>query len=127
MAKVASSHKYARIERERRFLVARFPGQDQVSRTRRITDRYLDGTLLRLREQSEDGGLTVCKLAQKLPDRAGGARQGWITTMYLTKPEHSILEQLSARTLRKIRYSVPPFGIDAFEDLLQGLLPAEPP
>ena len=35
-------HKYARIERERRFLLDRFPSADVV-RIRHITDRYIDG------------------------------------------------------------------------------------
>ena len=48
-------HKYARIERERRFLIDRFPGDDVVQ-LRQITDRYIDGTHLRLREQIDDGG-----------------------------------------------------------------------
>lgn len=33
--------KYAKIERERRFLLADFPGAANVVRTRHITDRYL--------------------------------------------------------------------------------------
>jgi hypothetical protein len=45
------SSKYALVERERRFLLAQFPGAASVVRIRRITDRYIDGTSLRLREQ----------------------------------------------------------------------------
>jgi CYTH domain-containing protein len=94
-------------------------------RTRRITDRYIEGTRLRLREQNEDGGPTLFKLTQKLPSRAEGAQQGFITTMYLTKSEYCVLSQLFAKTLRKTRYNVPPFGIDVFDDALQGLILAE--
>jgi hypothetical protein len=72
--------KYARIERERRFLLDHFPSSANVVRARRITDRYIDGTGLRLREQSDDSGPTVFKLTQKIPVRASGAQQGFITT-----------------------------------------------
>ena len=41
--------KYARIERERRFLLAGPPLPMAVAGRRRITDRYLPGTRLRLR------------------------------------------------------------------------------
>lgn len=58
-------HKYARIERERRFLLDRFPSADVV-RIRHITDRYIDGTCLRLREQTDDSGPAVFKLTQKI-------------------------------------------------------------
>jgi len=116
--------KYARIERERRFLLKQFPSAD-VTRIRRITDRYIDGSRLRLREQTEDGGPTTFKLTQKLPARASGAQQGWITSMYLEEDEFRLLAQLPARVLRKVRYSVPPFGVDVFEGTLRGLRLAE--
>ncbi len=121
----APPSKYARIERERRFLLAEFPSTAHVERIRRIADRYIDGTTLRLREQIEDGGPTVFKLTQKVPVRASGAEQGFITTMYLTQEEFVVLAHLSAQSLNKTRYSVPPFGIDVFEGTLQGLLLAE--
>jgi CYTH domain-containing protein len=117
-------HKYARIERERRFLLDQFRRVDVVKR-RVIQDRYLDGTSLRLREQTDDGGLTVFKLTQKIPPRGSGAQQGFITTIYLEEGEFRLLTQLPAKTISKIRYSVPPFGIDVFEGALQGLRLAE--
>jgi CYTH domain-containing protein len=121
----APPSKYAQIERERRFLLAQFPSTAKVERIRRIADRYIDGTTLRLREQNEDGGPTLFKLTQKVPVRASGAEQGFITTMYLTKEEFGVLTHLSAQSLNKTRYSVPPFGIDVFEGTLEGLLLAE--
>jgi CYTH domain-containing protein len=122
---VQPHHKYARIERERRFLVDQFPRDANVIRIRRITDHYIDGTVLRLREQSDDGCATIFKLTQKVQERASGAQQGFVTSMYLTKEDFSVLAQLSARKLSKTRYSVPPFGIDVFEGALQGLVLAE--
>ena len=89
-------HKDARVERERRFLLDRFPTVN-VGRIRRITDFYIEGTTLRLREQSEEGGPTIFKLTQKVPARARGAQEGLITSMYLTKDEFCVLAQLSQR------------------------------
>jgi len=120
-----AEHKYARIEWERRFLLDRFPGEAVVTRVRRIRDRYIEGTTLRLREQSDTDGRTFFKLTQKLPDKAAGARQGLITTMYLTKDEFGVLAQLPAKVLTKARHSAPPFGIDVFDGVLSGLVLAE--
>jgi CYTH domain-containing protein len=117
--------KYARIERERRFLLTRFPDNAAVVRNRRITDNYIEGTTLRLREQNYSDGLTTFKLTQKLPARGNGAQQGFITSMYLTQDEFHLLAQLPARKLTKTRFSVPPFGIDVFDGPLQGLVLAE--
>jgi hypothetical protein len=50
--------KYARVERERRFLLAKPPAPSTVTATRVITDRYLVGTRLRLRRESDLG---VCR------------------------------------------------------------------
>jgi CYTH domain-containing protein len=92
---------------------------------RRIADRYIDGSNMRLRRQSDDENEPVFKLTQKLPTDATGARQGLITTMYLTEDEFQLLANLPAKMLRKTRYSVPPFGIDVFEDALTGVVLAE--
>ena len=117
-------HEYARIERERRFLLDRFPGA-AVVRVRHITDRYIDGTRLRLRHQSDDGGPATFKLTQKVPAPANRTQQALITSIYLTPDEFRLLDQLPGKILRKVRYSVPPFGIDVFEGVLHGLLLAE--
>ncbi len=118
-------HKYARVERERRFLLAQFPQNLEVQRTRRITDYYLENTALRLRVQVEDDGSPLCKLTQKIPAPGSGAQQGWITTMYLVEQDFLVLSRLPSRRLDKTRYSVPPFGIDVFEGALKGLILAE--
>jgi CYTH domain-containing protein len=122
---VQPDSKYAKIERERRFLLAQFPAKANVVRIRRIADRYIEGTTLRLREQSDDDGPRICKLTQKLSACANGAQHGFITSMYLTEDEFRVLAQLPASKLSKTRYSVPPFGIDLFEGTLEGLLIAE--
>ena len=118
-------HKYARIERERRFLLEKFPNGAEVHRTRRITDYYLENTTLRLRIQVDDDNSPVFKLTQKIAEPGAGAQQGWITTMYLAEQEFLTISQFPSRRIDKIRYSVPPFGIDVFEGALEGVILAE--
>ena len=65
---VPRAGKYARVERERRFLLADLPARAAAATPRRITDRYLTGTRLRLRlVEHQDGGGCVYKLTQKVP------------------------------------------------------------
>jgi CYTH domain-containing protein len=117
--------KYARVEWERRFLLSSFPGGEKVTRIRRICDRYVDGTRLRLRQQSDGDGQPVFKLTQKLPGGTARGQQGLITSIYLNREEFDVFATLPARELTKVRHSVPPFGVDVFEGELQGLLLAE--
>ena len=96
-----------------------------VVHVRRIRDRYIEGTTLRLREMLDDGCPARFKLTQKLPARASGAQQGMITSMYLSESEFRMLAELPAKTLCKTRHSLPPFGIDVFEGTARGLILAE--
>jgi hypothetical protein len=56
---------------------------------------------------------------------APDGRPGLLSTVYLNTEEYALLASLPAAVLRKTRYSVPPFGIDAYEAPLSGLLIAE--
>ncbi|HUN75696.1 MAG TPA: hypothetical protein VMU40_14365 [Steroidobacteraceae bacterium] len=119
------SQRYARPERERRFLLAVQP-PGAVEKTARIVDRYLPGTRLRLRHMIETQGTqtaTYYKLTQKVPAPEGGP--GLISTAYLNADEYRLLASLPAVVLRKTRYSIPPFGVDAYEAPLNGLLLGE--
>jgi CYTH domain-containing protein len=118
--------KYARIERERRFLLADLPVMAAAVTPSRITDRYLTGTRLRLRRvEHQDGGGCVYKLTQKIPAGRPGPIQGLITNTYLSRAEHDLLATLPAAVLSKARYPAPPLGIDVFGPPLQGLILAE--
>src|ERR1700722_10302110 len=76
--------KYARIERERRFLLARPPAARTVTARHRITDRYLPGTRLRLRRIDHlDSGDCEFKFTQKVPASRPGYVQGLNTKTYL--------------------------------------------
>ncbi|MFE9428157.1 hypothetical protein ACFYNO_34965 [Kitasatospora sp. NPDC006697] len=118
--------KYARVERERRFLLASPPALDSATAVRRVTDRYLDGTRLRLRlvELRDSGGVEL-KLTQKVAADRPGPVQGLITNIYLSPDEYDRLLALPAATLRKTRYSFPPLGVDVFDAPLHGLVLAE--
>jgi CYTH domain-containing protein len=124
-APTGKSQRYARPERERRFLLAGLPA-GAVERTACLVDRYLVGTRLRLRQIIETQGTstrTYYKLSQKVPAPDGGP--GLLSTTYLSVEEYTLLTTLPAPILRKTRFSVPPFGIDAYEGPLSGLFLAE--
>lgn len=120
--------KYAQIERERRFLVREVPRAEPLIR-RAITDLYLDGTRIRLRQSVGivDGQDEVLrKLTQKLPDVVPvGGRRGTITTMYLDEAEYQRLSSLPGRWLTKERLSFPPLCVDVIQGPLAGLIIAE--
>jgi CYTH domain-containing protein len=118
--------KYARIERERRFLMTRPPPPSAVTGSRRITDRYLPGTRLRLRRVDYgDSGACEFKFTQKVPAGAPGFVQGLITSTYLSQAEYDLLASLPAAVLSKTRMSVPPLSVDVFDPPLHGLVMAD--
>jgi CYTH domain-containing protein len=117
--------KYARVERERRFLLAGLPKDQPATAIRKITDRYLIGTALRLRHMADQRDGHHYKFTQKLPTDRPGPVQGLITNIYLSKAEYDLLAQLPGKVLIKTRYSVPPLGIDVFAPPLHGLVLAE--
>jgi CYTH domain-containing protein len=119
------SQRYARPERERRFLLAEMP-VGEIERTTKIVDRYFLGTRLRLRQMIETRGVatrTYYKLTQKIPAPDGGP--GLLSTTYLNEEEFALLSSLPGSVLRKTRYSIPPFGVDVFDEPLRGLILAE--
>jgi hypothetical protein len=120
--------KYARRERERRFLLAAVPDRP-VTRTLHIVDRYLTGTRLRLRratrtpDADSPAAPAVHKLTQKVPGHGG--LPGLVTTIYLDTAEYAVVSRLPAAVLRKTRLTMPPLGVDVFEGPLTGLVLAE--
>ncbi len=125
-AKPVREGKYARVERERRFLLAGPPPAAAVTASRRITDRYLPGTRLRLRRvDCLNSGSCQFKFTQKVPAGRPGYVQGLITNTYLSAAEYDLLVSLPADTLSKTRLSVPPLSIDVFDPPLHGLVLAD--
>ncbi len=121
--------KYARIERERRFLLPRVPREVDLAKPwSEIHDRYIVGTRLRLREvRPSDGGASVFKLTQKLPDT--DATRVRITNTYLEAHEHALLCAHPANEIRKRRHRLvhdgSAFVIDRFLAELDGLVLSE--
>ena len=118
--------RYAHPERERRFLLRAEP--TGIASTAEISDVYLDGLRLRLREV-RSGGTVAFKLTQKVrPDPASPA-EVLITNVYLSADEHRVLRALPGAALRKTRslcrYDGAVFAVDVFHGPLTGLRLAE--
>lgn len=122
--------KYARIERERRFLLARSPaGLDLDAGYRELDDLYLESSSLRLRAaRAADGSILELKLSQKQASPSGPAHCV-ITSLYLSPTEYELLSRLPGRRLCKRRHRHVDagirFGIDVFRGALAGLVLAE--
>jgi CYTH domain-containing protein len=124
---MTSSMKYARIERERRFLVRDLPADLPSTDYQRILDRYIPGTRLRLRRIESPAGETLAlKLTQKYP--AAGP-EAIITNVYLNEVEYQRLDILAGSPLHKRRYGYRyrdhHYSIDVFEGHLLGLILCE--
>jgi CYTH domain-containing protein len=128
---VLPESKYARIERERRFLLRDLPeGLNRASHHLQITDNYLTGTRLRLRKiRDPQTNKWVAKFTQKYPITEGDLSRTMITNTYLNADEYEVLSIFEANEIRKNRYSLDfdgrRFSIDMFLGDLLGLVLAE--
>ena len=120
--------KYACVERERRWLCAEVPWP-LVAATEAITDLYVTGTRLRLREAiPADGGAPMRRLSRK-GDVSSAVRL--LTSIYLAPEEFALLSSLPGRRLMKTRHRLKPMpgaahlSVDVFEGPLAGLIMAE--
>jgi CYTH domain-containing protein len=121
--------KYARVERERRWLVAagaapHFP----LPFSRRLLDRYLDCGRLRLRAMVDsDGRPPRYKLSKKFASAALDAQP--MVTIELTREEYDALLALPGHELVKVRRYDQVGGrqvaFDTFEGPLAGLVTCE--
>jgi CYTH domain-containing protein len=123
--------KYARIERERRFLLGELPeGLTRASEHVQIWDNYITGTRLRLRRtRTPSSKEYVWKLTQKFAPEARDFSRTVITNIYLSAYEYEVLAVFEGNELRKNRYPFiyegRAFGIDVFLGALTGLMLAE--
>jgi len=115
--------KYARIERERRFLLERLPEHVDPEDYVRLRDCFVSGTFLRLRRvERPDGAEVVTKLGQKIacPDAPDDARRRQMTTIYLAPGEGPALASLDGPRSMKRRYTLQEQGwtwaIDVWEE-----------
>ena len=120
---MAISLKYANVERERKFLVARIPAG--VNGKKAIVDRYISGTRLRLREETTDDGTRIRKLGHKVR-LTDGPEEVACTNFYVNDDEWNLLCALPAQLLRKTRHMVHRDGLLVVVDELDdGTLLAE--
>jgi CYTH domain-containing protein len=122
--------KYARIERERRFLVRELPAELLAADYQRILDCYIPGTRLRLRRIESPAGETLAlKLTQKYPADEQAGADTVITNLYLNEVEYALLDVLDGLPLSKRRYAYQysdyRYSIDIFEGQLLGLILCE--
>lgn len=121
--------KYAIVELERRFLATSLP--TNAVRPIRISDRFICGTVLRLRKMEDAEGTAppLFKLAQKVRPDPDDPTRVMLTNMYITAFEYDLLTALSADVLQKTRYSVAVadrfVSVDVFDGPLQGLVLVE--
>ena len=111
--------KYARLENERRWLILGSPPDLTGAPGRLIEDLYIDGGRLRLRRATFDDGRVELKLCKKYGSADPLSQP--IVNVYLDEDEYRAFDRLEGRRLVKRRYSVPPFGVDLFEGVLEGL------
>jgi CYTH domain-containing protein len=116
---------YTVVERERRWLCRRVP-QEQVVRSERITDLYVSGSQLRLREARRlDGTAAMLRLTRKADV---DARTRLVTSIYLPEHEFALLAaSLPGNRLNKLRHRLEsPAGlllsVDEFLEGLRGLI-----
>jgi CYTH domain-containing protein len=119
--------KYAKVERERRFVLRGLPEDAIAPRT--IRDGYVSGTGLRLRSVGAGDGSVVHKLGQKVRPDPGDPRVVMHTTLYLSDAERASLSGLPTSAIHKTRHRMIRGGlevsVDLFHGALEGLILAE--
>ena len=128
---VPAASKYARLERERRYLLQDLPeGLTRASPHTQITDNYITGTRLRLRKVREpQTNKWTVKLTQKFAPEPADLSRTIITNIYLNALEVEMLGVSDANEIRKNRYPFEfagrRFTVDMFLGDLFGLVLAE--
>lgn len=120
--------KYIFVERERRWLCRAVP-RDRVVETVTITDLYVTGARLRLREERPiGGGAAMLRLTRKADV---DAHTRLLTSIYLPEDEFALLARtLQGVRINKLRHRLKPqqgivMSVDEFQGELAGLIMAE--
>ena len=97
--------KYARIERERRYLLQDLPeGLTRADHHLQITDSYITGTRLRIRKVREPKtNKWIVKFTQKFAPNPEDLSRTLITNTYLNATEAETLAIFEANEIRKNR------------------------
>src|SRR3989442_16033498 len=128
---VIPESKYARIERERRYLLRDLPeGLTRADHHLQITDNYITGTRLRIRKvRDPQTNKWTVKFTQKFAPDPESLSRTIITNIYLNALEAETLAMFDANEIRKNRYPFEfegrGFSVDMFLGDLFGLVLAE--
>ena len=128
---VIPDSKYARVERERRYLLQDLPeGLTRADHHLQITDNYITGTRLRIRKVRDPRtNKWTAKFTQKFAPNPQDLSRTVITNVYLNAQEAETLAIFEANEIRKNRYPFEfegrKFSIDVFLGDLFGLVLAE--
>src|SRR5216683_1672316 len=128
---IVPDSKYARIERERRYLLKDLPeGLTRADHHLQITDNYITGTRLRIRKvRNPKTNKWIVKFTQKFAPDPRDLSRTIITNIYLNATEAETLSIFEANEIRKNRYRFEfggkQFSIDMFIGDLFGLVLAE--
>src|SRR5687768_14189098 len=128
---VIPESRYARVERERRYLLQDLPeGLTRADPHVQITDNYITGTRLRIRKVRDPRtNKWVVKFTQKFAPNPSDYSRTIITNTYLNAQETESLSMFDANEIRKNRYKFQyegrEFAVDMFLGDLFGLVLAE--
>ena len=129
---IVPDSKYARVERERRYLLRDLPeGMTRADPHLQITDNYMTGSSLRLRKVREPRtNKWTVKFTQKFAPNPDDLSRTIITNTYLNALEAEVLSPIfNSNEIRKNRYPFEfdgrAFSIDMFLGDLFGLVLAE--
>lgn len=118
--------RYARLEREQRWLLAGIP--EQARHRSEILDRYLHGTRLRLRRVTLPDRV-IYKLGQKVRLIDTDPERVKLTNIYLSAEEYDTFATLSGAEIVKERLVMPwgpaELAVDRFQGRFDGLVLAE--
>ena len=129
---IVPDSKYARVERERRYLLRDLPeGMTRADPHLQITDNYMTGSRLRLRKVREPrANKWTVKFTQKFAPNPDDSSRAIITNTYLNALEAEVLSSIfNSNEIRKNRYYFEFEGrryhVDMFLGDLFGLVLAE--
>jgi CYTH domain-containing protein len=124
--RLAGEGRYAKLEREQRWVLHEVPAG--TTEDRAITDDYLVGTRLRLREIQSDSE-TIFKLCQKIRLDEGDPERIKITNFYISAEEYNQMLALPTlrivKTRRTLSHADAVYAIDQFPGRHSGLVLAE--
>src|SRR5437899_6890787 len=121
---VIPESKYARVERERRYLLRDLPeGLSRPDHHLQITDNYITGTRLRIRKvRDPKTNKWIVKFTQKFAPDPNDLSRTIITNTYLNATEAEVLSVFETNEIRKNRYHFEYEDLNFSLDMFRGVL-----